>query len=311
MDSDFHTRRLTGVGGSDVAALLGLSPFKTPLQLYMEKKGLAKTEETRAMRLGNEWEPIIAREYALEAGVEIVKGGFHRHPDYPFLFAHLDYQHTDGTPVECKRVGISMQKAWGEPGTNQIPDYYNVQVQVQMACVGAQEAIIAAMFSSRDDLRIYRVGYSQEIFAAIVRASEDFWKNHVEAGMPPPETDPTIMRDYIAAIYPSSEPKKMLCDESLDALILELGRKTNDLRAAEDQLEDVANQIKLRMAEHEMVEGKYGKIYWKSGKPRTQTNWKGVASACNPPGYLIDKHTTTQDASRTFRPYLKGEEASE
>jgi putative phage-type endonuclease len=63
--------RRTGIGGSDIAAILGLSPWRTPLDVYRDKVDGAEQPETEAMRWGRLLEDVIAREYAVRAGVRI------------------------------------------------------------------------------------------------------------------------------------------------------------------------------------------------------------------------------------------------
>lgn len=304
----FHERRKNGIGGSDVAALFGLSHFKTRLQLYMDKLGLAKQEETRAMRLGTRYESIIAEEYQIESGQTLTKGEYTPHPTCPRLFAHLDYMLPDGTPVELKRVGLHMEREWGKPGSDEIPAAYNLQVQSQMACTKANSAMVIAMFAARDELRTYTVPFSQKIADRVASEAERFFATHVVPRVPPDETDETILKEYLDAIYPKSEPITMQASESDQELLRRLFERTIAIREAEKSLLSVQNDIRERMGEHELLVSPIGKVYWKSSKPKETIDWRTIAQVMNPPAALVKTHTKITEGSRSFRAYLKGGE---
>lgn len=308
----FAEERQSGIGGSDVAALLGLSPWKTPLQLYMEKLGLSTVTETQAMRLGTKWEPIIASEYTEQTGIELVSGGFHRSKEHPFLACHLDYVGAKVKKlVECKYVGYRTQSAWGDEGTDQIPEYYIMQVMTYMGVCGFTEADVAAFFGSQNVVRIYTVRFNQRIFDAIVKAAGEFWER-VQTKNPPEESDAGIMADYIRAIYPKSEPKTMEADQLAEGYLYQLGQAQVRLREAENGLEIVSNKIKEKMQDAEcLISPTRGKIYWKSTNPKPKVDHKAIVAELNPPAELIEKHTEPGKSTRQFRAYLKGDESGE
>ena len=130
MNEVFQQERLSGLGGSDMAAICGLSPYKTKLQVFLEKTGRYKTEETEAMWFGTEHEPVIAKRYSLVTGAKLVKGEFKKSDDYPFFFGHADYLSVlDPFGVECKAVGCQKASLWGVVGTDNIPKEYLAQCQ--------------------------------------------------------------------------------------------------------------------------------------------------------------------------------------
>jgi len=111
--------RTKGIGGSDVAAICGVSPWKTPLQIYLEKIGeSAGSPDNPAMAYGRMVEPVILQWYEQYTGQTVAVPGPLQHPRYPYLIAHLDGLTPDRV-IEIKTARSSVD--WGNPGTDQIP----------------------------------------------------------------------------------------------------------------------------------------------------------------------------------------------
>lgn len=132
--------RRQGIGGSDVAAILGLSPWKTPFQLYQEKRGesgdFSGNDRTD---WGSRLEPTIRQWYADTTGrVVMVPNGIIKSPQHPYMQASLDGLTECGRIVEIKTARSGQD--WGEPGTDAIPEYYLTQVHHYMAVTGLEVA---------------------------------------------------------------------------------------------------------------------------------------------------------------------------
>jgi putative phage-type endonuclease len=175
-------QRKSGLGGSDAAAALGLSPWKTPLALYLEKRGeLPPVDETEAMRWGSIHEPNILNAYAQRQGVPLVAHPpLMRHPQYPWLFASLDAR-TDERVVEAKTARSA--EGWGEPGSDQIPEAYLLQVQHYMLVTALPIADVAALIGG-NDFRVYTVEADRELHEMLIEGEHEFWQR-VQRGEPP------------------------------------------------------------------------------------------------------------------------------
>ncbi len=185
---DLEARR-KGVGGTDVAAILGLSPWKTPLDVYNDKLGLADdSPETLPMRMGKFLEPQIAREYVLATGRNITHDGeFVVHPEHPWMLANIDRRCTDGDErgVECKSVGrwTSLDE-WGPEGTDEVPIVYLVQCAWYMYVTGRPVWDLAALIGGHE-LRIYTIAANKRLADRITEAAGCFHHDHVLANNPP------------------------------------------------------------------------------------------------------------------------------
>ena len=144
-----------GVGGSDVAAICGLSPWKTPADVFARiKLGVDSDAGIRA-RLGNLAEPEILKDYCernefplsmFERNVEI------EHPDKPWMRGELDALFRGNHLVDCKLVGREMAKGWGEDGSDYMPDDVLCQLVWYVMLADVPFAKIAAWFDAADDL---------------------------------------------------------------------------------------------------------------------------------------------------------------
>jgi putative phage-type endonuclease len=185
-------QRRTHLGSSDMAVIMGLSPFKTtPADVYYAKRGLVPPSESNAaMSAGNRLERSVLAWAQTELG-PLKRNQRRVHPRLP-LAANVDaIVRASGEPVEAKTSGIAgpIFGSWGEAGTSEIPDHVIIQSHVHMMCVGASVCHVPALLGGRGFV-MYRVDYNQIIADAIAEAATGFWAC-VEAGVPPPDSAPS------------------------------------------------------------------------------------------------------------------------
>jgi putative phage-type endonuclease len=178
--------RRTGIGGSDVAAILGISPWKTPLQVYEEKLGLAlPTEENEAMKWGTLLEPVVMAEFSRRTGKTVVPGGTQiiRHRDMPWMFCTPDgliSGYDEG--LECKTARSA--HGWGEPEGDEVPPAYLCQVTQCMIVTGRPAWWVAVLIGG-SDFRIRRVELDAVLANEIIQSCADFWHHNIEKRIPP------------------------------------------------------------------------------------------------------------------------------
>jgi len=229
-----RARRRERIQASDVAAILGLSPFANPIDVYNSKVLPIQPDKlTRWMELGNYLEPPLVKFAADRLRVEVntnpddlswvedtVTGGM--------FGANLDALIV-GRPehIEAKKVGPHYAKEWGDPGTDAIPVYVQVQCQAQMFAAGTERVWVPAAIASGDiEFRMYRVERDQHMIDTFVPFCIDWWNRHVAAGVPPDGTP--LDFDFYATIARvpgktvSIDPKLWTDLQDLKAKIAEL-----------------------------------------------------------------------------------------
>jgi putative phage-type endonuclease len=201
-DGTFHADRLTGIGGSDLAAILGLSKWRSPYQVWLEKTGRHQSDEsTLPMRWGTYAEEFVAKEYAERTGRGVQRyNAMLRHPDAP-LIGHIDRlvipegaktashkgQIRTSIGLECKTVSAfaaGRDSEWGPEGTDQTPGQYLVQCAAYLALTGCQHWDLAALIGNHD-FRIYHFHRDHDLEGYLLEESSRWWRDHVIADVPP------------------------------------------------------------------------------------------------------------------------------
>ena len=249
--------RSTYLGGSDVAAILGVSPWTTPFMLFQKKTGAFIEEMTPAKRRilerGARWEPIVLEmlvDELTDRGHEvevIATGQRYLDPDYSFLAAEIDAELiVDGEPVngEMKTAGYFASGAWGEYDSNEVPIYYLAQVMHGLMIQPRRRAVVAAVTGFDERPMIRWVDRDEETIAAIRAREIEFW-DRIQRGDAP---DPTTLED-LKWRYPKDSGKSIETPESLQPDVLSLKSMKAEAGALGAQIELRETRIKLRMAD--------------------------------------------------------------
>ena len=148
----WHELRAEHIGGSDVAAVLGVSPYKSKWQLYMEKAGKLPAEDlsgNTAVQAGTYLEDGIARWASDKWGLSLTKvHAYHTVDDVPGMGASLDYATPDGIPVEIKWSARGHGWIYQQDQIIEAPEGYILQVQHQIECVGASHGWLVALIDN-------------------------------------------------------------------------------------------------------------------------------------------------------------------
>ena len=237
---DWLIARKGGIGGSDAAAVMGLNPYKSPVELFFEKVSDEPPEEeqSEAAYWGTVLEEPIARRYAeLHPEVRVRRNNHILiHPEHKFLFANLDREvHTDGGEtygLEIKTVGLNNAKKWED---SDVPIWYALQCQHYMAVMGFDRMYLAVLVLNRGFYH-FVIERSPEEIAALTDAEETFWRDHVLPQVPPPIDGSESTLDTLSKLYPAAQPEGIcpLSRQAADdlAAIEELTVQRKDLDAA-------------------------------------------------------------------------------
>lgn len=181
--AEWLKQRQTGIGGSDAAAILGLSPYRTPFQVYQEKTGqLDAQPDNENMLWGRVLEPVIRQQYADRTGrVVRIPEEMLRHPVHGFMIANVDGVTDDSRLLEVKTARSA--KEWGEPGSDQIPQAYLIQVQHYLAVTMLPVADVSVLIGG-SDYRQYEIPADLELQEMIIEGEAKFW-NDLQAGIAP------------------------------------------------------------------------------------------------------------------------------
>lgn len=167
------------LGGSDVAGILGISPWRTPLEVYLDKvqpriKPVDPSKQ-KVFTRGQRMEPYVIDLLSEETGLEIIhRGNRYIHRDYGFIAAEIDAEAATGENIEIKTVSPFKAKEWGEVQTDAIPVHYTAQAMHGLMVTGKQVCVFGVLIGG-DDFRIYRVERDEETIQAILEKEVAFW----------------------------------------------------------------------------------------------------------------------------------------
>ena len=300
------------VTGTDAGKLIGVSPYGGKFAVWLDKMGrAAPVVETPAMKAGKKFESAILQTYAEEMNCKL------EHVDgyqlitcdkYPRLGASLDgWNHDLQIPVDAKNIKWKNEK-WGDAWTDQFPEYYKAQLQVQMMVTGATFAHLAVMFSGQDFF-IYSMEYDEDMAQKILDATEEFWP-FVERDKMPEADGSDEATEYIKSEFARGDAAavKDPTEEILEAL-KGLQKAKLDEKDAQDRKTEFENRIKLYMGDATAIKGV---CTWKNNKDIVKTDWEQVASvalasmSAEDQKKLVASYTTTKPGARVLRITAKG-----
>lgn len=222
----FAESRRHGIGGSDMAAILGLSPYKQAIDVFYEKRpDLAAREGYQdivvggdAVDFGHLVEPAVAKLYEKRTGKKVrQQHQTQEHRDYSYLRANIDRRVTgEKRGLEIKTVNWRLADRWGESGSDEIADYYLPQVHHYMLVMDWPMWDVAALIGGASDFRIYTVERDKEWDQMIIAAAADFWDG-VERGIAPPiDWEKDNAPEVIKRVYTNIEGERQLSERALE-----------------------------------------------------------------------------------------------
>lgn len=200
--NDWLDVRKRGIGSSDSSAAIGLNPYKSPLELWLEKTnrnhGLAKPDsddDTAPVFWGVILEPVVASQYQRRTGNKVRKvNAVLQHQEHPWMLANIDREVVGSAEVqilECKTAGINGARLWRDG----VPKYVEVQVMHQLAVTGKQAADVAVLLGGQQ-LEVYRIERDEILIQNLIELEQQFWR-YVETDTLPLQTDPTrLIKPY-------------------------------------------------------------------------------------------------------------------
>lgn len=290
--AQFTADRLTGLGGSDLGAILGLNPYRTPFQVWSEKSGRSQPFTGNLQtRFGTHAEQFVADEYCDRTGRRVQRYlGMLRHPQAPLL-GHIDRLvipegksiashrreiRTD-MGLECKTahaLAASRGDDWGEPGTDAVPASYLIQCQAYMLLTGCPHWDLAVLFGN-SDFAIYHLHHDRELAEYIIEESSRWWRDYVVADTPPPPSSELEARQR----WPGHTPGKVLdADPTLYTDLTMLARLKAEIRAKEKEEQALKDRILPALADAEVVAWAGKEIMtYRANKASDKTDWKALA----------------------------------
>jgi putative phage-type endonuclease len=316
--------RRSGIGGSEVAAII-LAPedrprWCSPINVWLDKKGMAEHRENNAMRAGKRFERTILEMYSDQVGQPIEFAdhwAFLRDPELHLLGASLDARWAAGDrrPVDAKNIRYKDGSKWGDAGSEQMPLYYACQLTVQMMVTGTEVSDLAVLFSGQD-LENFHAYYDPETAAIIRERVAVWWERHIVQGHQPEMDGTDAASDYLRKRFARATDRTVEPTQQ----VLDLIRQRREAYAAEQAAklvrQEAENKIKAFMGDAQAIPGL---CTWKNNRGSTEVNHEGalleLLSTLERQGVkgvrqtaqtILEQFTTTTTGARVLR-FAKGE----
>lgn len=267
--NNFLTQRKKGIGGSDIAAIIGVSQFKTALDVYLSKTTDQPEQKGEHLYWGHALENPIIDRFIRDTGANVIRQPeMRRHPDYEWAIANADALITNSDTIEAileiKTSSAFKSREWGADDTDEVPIEYIAQVQWYMWIYNLQEAYIAALIGG-NQYRQYHITRDDELIAMLAEKAQAFWQNHVIPRIPPNPQDGADAQK----LYPSDNGDTAEADSDTLTAYAEL----RELKAQEKELKA---QI---AAKEDLLKIKIGSYSAMQTNGNTLFTWKAQSSS--------------------------------
>lgn len=256
--------RKRGIGGSDVAALLGISKWKSELELWLGKTNQADdlVEENEAMEWGHIMEPVIRNHFAEVMGKPVVEvKAIMQHPEYPFMLADVDglTVDDDGNPaiLEIKTASEYKRGEWKDD----IPPYYQTQVQHYLAVTGVSKAYVAVLIGG-NSFKVFEVDADSEVQRMLIAVEREFW-NKVQNMIRPEIDGSDAATKLLDRAYGGGMKEQIILPEQAIEYVNRYIEASAEEDNAKAKKQDAANHIKEFMRDYEKAKCLDYTISWK------------------------------------------------
>jgi putative phage-type endonuclease len=298
--------RRAGIGGSDAAAILGLDPWRGPIDVFRSKleKPEPDANEKFLIHLGHLLEPVIAGLYSEQTGrvLTIPDPAIVQHAEFPELLGSPDrlgpaLDGDRGRVIELKSEHQFADK-FGDPGTDQIPDHYVVQCLHYMGVCDRDRCDVAVLHGGFK-FAIYQLGRDREAEKELFGQLREWWDAYVVKKIEPPLDASEAWGNYLATKYPFNRgPLVEVTENSHPDLIRRVYNVLNygeQIKLFKSRLEEARNNVKAFIAENDGIRGPWGKITWRLCKDTTESriNYERILDTLElrykiPPTELVD-----------------------
>jgi predicted phage-related endonuclease len=277
--------RSRGIGGSEIAAILGIDPRRDAFSVWADKLGMVgRSAATGRMRWGKRIEQVIAEAYAEETHQPVVwfDETLH-HPERtwqvytPDAFVGIDGLYAPWAGgLDAKNVALDQINNWGEPGTDAVPE--PIFCQCQWYCSGSELPWwdVAGLFGG-NDLRIFRVNRDTEIEGALLEEGERFWRDHVLARVPPEPGSTPATVEALRQMFPRQTKDLRFATAEEAALLAELKQANERWDEANARCLTVENRLKYAIGESEGLIHQGWKLTWRKENDSEGPDWEKVA----------------------------------
>lgn len=266
--AEWLEKRRDGIGGSDAAAIIGVSPWRTPVDVWEDKVGISEDRPaTEAMEWGNRLEDVVSDAVGERLGLRLRRSKrILVHPEYPFVFGNVDRLAGDAViEIKTARYGDGFATEEEAPGldpVDRVPRHYYVQGQHYAAVTGKRRIIFGVLVGG-SDLRVLETPADPAFITDLLEEEVEFWTRYVVPGVRPPLTGADA--DRLAALFPRGAGDKVATPE-IDEVVRELLAVRDQEDAASRRRADLEVRLKEYLGEASDLVSGVTKVTWRTSE---------------------------------------------
>jgi len=286
-----EAQRREGISGSNIAAICGLNPYKTPMDAFLAIMGLKDAvEDNEPMRWGKALEPVLAQRYHEDTGAILfpsINTGFDykrplRHPEVPWWLGTPDRLVIDDPAMQTDnldeahemvthpgfwqhvlglwegKTGSHRQKFfWGEEYDEvvHIPEMYLCQVAWYFPITRVQWCDVSVLLDT-STYRCPRIIREESLIGALYQVGERFWQEHILTNQPPPVEASPAWKQYLKKRFPQEEgPDLLIASEEIKAVAFALDEARRNTKKWEEYKELQENKLKALIGDYAGIRG--------------------------------------------------------
>jgi putative phage-type endonuclease len=304
-EAEWHATRATGIGGSDIAAICGLNPYTSPLEIWHRKIGTPVPRRDdpildEAAEMGHELEPLVARRFTKNTGLPVLDNpGTLRRPDLPWALVNLDRITIDRDQpgaLELKTRSSYALNDWLE----EPPVDVQVQVQWQLAVTGWTYGYTACLIGGQRTI-VHRIARDQQLIDDLLAIGAEFW-NWVETRQQPPIDGSPATGDLLDRLHANPTDDFAIADAAeVEQWLRQRAHAKEQIAAADIALQDAENHLKAIAGDAAEVHIR-GELAYSWRPRRGQISWKTAALDADPD---LDPEPYRGQPTRTLHVHLE------
>lgn len=273
-------QRLEGITATDISAIVGVHPYRSAVDVWQEKRGLAPPfEGNERTKWGNLLEPVIRSDYEERHGVRVEVHGTIAHPHMPWMMATPDglvYRGHESEPsggLEIKCHTVYLSHLYGDPGTDEVPPYELCQCAWSLGVTGLKRwDLVPFVDGMTSD---YVIDRDDELISTLIERAERFRIDNVLAGNPPPPDGSESYSKWLAATHKADNAEAALIPIADNLEMLKIVSRLRELR---DEIAELEGEEGIHVQSIKAVIGNHAGIEFPSGKAApTKGKNKGIA----------------------------------
>lgn len=282
-------QRLAGMTATDIAAVVGVHPQRSPISVFLEKTGAAPPwVDTDRTIWGERLEPLVRADYAARHGVRVEDPGTLAHPDHEWMMATPDgvaYAEGGVEPLnglEIKTHTIRLADLYGAPGTDEVPPHELCQCAWGMAVTGLSRWDLVAFIDNQP--REYVIDRDDEVIGHLQERAERFLVDNVRAGVAPDPDGSDAYDEWLKARWSKNTDELIDIGDDLETFaLIERGKAIREQEADLDrEIELLKQRLRARIGDKAGLtwrdaNGKALKMTWKRNKPGKHIDHAGMA----------------------------------